>query len=406
MASTLGEAQISPAWSRGDSVRSAIAALLIVGLIGLANYLGANPNFGSDASISLLLGLALGVAFERGRFCFFCIWRDAIERRYNSGLVAIYTALAVGSIGYTILFALFAPNPSNQNPPLAHIAPIGWALALAAFVFGLGMALSGACISGHIYRLAEGSLRAIFGLVGTIAGFVLAFQTWNPLYTLAIESAPTIWLPKFLGYAGSLALTLLVLGVLTYFALKRADPKEQKRIAQSTSDLAQIRENIVRKRWSPWLTGSIVGIVGTVAYLRIEPLGTTRQINSWSQNLASEMGLQPSEFSGIEFLAGCIGVANEVITNNGWLILGLFVAAFAAALSGNRFKFEEITPKSGATALAGGILLGWGAFTALGCTVGVLLSGTQAFSLSGWVFLLFSFLGVFVGVKAKLHQIN
>lgn len=406
MTTTLTEAQISPAWSRGDTVRSAIAVILIAGLIGLANYLGRNPEFGSDASVSLLIGLALGIAFERGRFCFFCIWRDAIERRYNSGLVAIYTALAVGSVGYTILFALFAPNPANTNPPVAHIAPISWALALAAFVFGVGMALSGACISGHIYRLAEGSLRAIFGLLGTVAGFVLAFQTWNPLYTLAIERAPTIWLPKFLGYAGSLALTLAVLGVLTYFALKNADSKEQKRIAQSTTDLAQIRENIVRKRWSPWLTGSIVGIVGTVAYLRVEPLGTTRQINSWSQNLATEIGLHPGQFSGVEFLAGCIGVVNEVITDNGWLILGLFVAAFAAALSGNRFKFEEITPKSGTTALVGGILLGWGAFTALGCTVGVLLSGTQAFSVSGWVFFLFAFLGVFVGVKAKLHQIK
>lgn len=375
-------------------------------MIGLANYLGENPEFGSDASISLLLGLALGIAFERGRFCFFCIWRDAIEKQYNSGLIAIYTALAVGSIGYTVMFGLFAPNPFNTSPTLAHIAPISWALALAAFVFGLGMALSGACISGHIYRLAEGSLRAIFGLFGTVIGFVLAFQTWDPLYSAAIESAPTIWLPSLLGYAGSLALTLAVLGILAYVAIKRADPKEQKRIAQSTQDLPQIRDNLVRKRWSPLVTGSIVGVVGTVAYLRVEPLGTTRQINSWSQNIAAEIGALPTQFGGIGFLRGCIGIVNEVITNNGWLILGLFVAAFAAALSGNRFKFEEITPKSGATALLGGIFLGWGAFTALGCTIGVLLSGTQAFSVSGWVFFLFAFLGVLVGVKTKLHQIK
>jgi hypothetical protein len=51
-------------------------------------------------------------------------------------------------------------------------------------------------------------------------------------------------------------------------------------------------------------------------------------------------------------------------------------------------------------------MLGWGAFTALGCTVGVLLSGIQGFALSGWVFLLFSFLGVFVGIKLKLNKIG
>jgi hypothetical protein len=30
--------------------------------------------------------------------------------------------------------------------------------------------------------------------------------------------------------------------------------------------------------------------------------------------------------------------------------------------------------------------MGWGAMVALGCTVGVLLSGISAFALSGWVF--------------------
>jgi hypothetical protein len=43
--------------------------------------------------------------------------------------------------------------------------------------------------------------------------------------------------------------------------------------------------------------------------------------------------------------------------------------------------------------------------TALGCTIGVLLSGTQAFALSGWAFFLFVYLGVWVGTKAKLHNL-
>ena len=268
------------------------------------------------------------------------------------------------------------------------------------------MALSGACISGHIYRLAEGSLRAITGLVGTVIGFMVAFITWNPLYEAGIQDAPTIWLPNYFGYTGSLLITLAVLLGLTIFALKRSDPKEQKRIAQPTTNLSQLRENLVRKRWSPWLTGAIVGSVGVVAYLRVEPLGTTRQLNSWSQNLADSLGIRPESLAGMDTLSGCVGVIGEVVTNNGWIILGLFVAALASAISGNRFKFESINVKNGATALLGGVMLGWGAFTALGCTVGVLLSGIQGFALSGWVFLLFSFLGVFVGIKLKLNKIG
>ena len=46
--------------------------------------------------------------------------------------------------------------------------------------------------------------------------------------------------------------------------------------------------------------------------------------------------------------------------------------------------------------LVGGVLLGWGAMVSLGCTVGVLLSGIFAGALSGWVFAIFCFLGVWL----------
>ena len=89
------------------------------------------------------------------------------------------------------------------------------------------------------------------------------------LYEAGIQDAPTIWLPNYFGYTGSLLITLAVLLGLTIFALKRSDPKEQNRLAQPTTNLAQLRENLVRKRWSPWFTGAIVGSVGVVAY-RVE----------------------------------------------------------------------------------------------------------------------------------------
>jgi len=396
--------QTRPVWTKADTMRSLVALALIGLLVWLATWLASSETFGSDATTSLVLGAALGIAFERGRFCFFCIWRDAIDRNYNSGLLAIYAAIGVGAMGYTVLFGIFNSDPSGGLPPGAHIGPISIALVVAAFVFGLGMALSGACISGHIYRLAEGSVRSIVALLGTVIGFFIAYQTWNPLYNLAIGTAPTVWLPTYLGYGGSLFLTLAVLGVLGYFALKRADPEENRVIAQAAATPTQLRDNLLKKRWSPWATGTIVGLVGVAAYLQVEPLGTTRQINSWSQNLARNLNIRPETLEGMDTLSGCIAVAGEIITNNGWLILGLFVAALAAAVASNRFGIESITLANAGTALIGGVLLGWGSFTALGCTVGVLLTGTQSFAISGWVFLVFCFLGTFVGIKLKLNR--
>ena len=108
---------------------------------------------------------------------------------------------------------------------------------------------------------------------------------------------------------------------------------------------------------------------------------------------------------GLDRMAGCIAVVSEAITNNGWLAIGIIGSSFAAALAGGRFKLSKLTFKNSIASLIGGVLLGWGSMTALGCTIGVLLSGTQAFALSGWVFFLFSFLGVWLGIKAKLHKI-
>jgi len=95
--------------------------------------------------------MSLGLLLERGRFCFFCIFRDGIEDKNTTPFLSVLVAIAVGSIGYTIIFGQFLPNTSTDTlPPVAHIGPVSWVLAVSAFTFGIGMALSGACISGHL----------------------------------------------------------------------------------------------------------------------------------------------------------------------------------------------------------------------------------------------------------------
>jgi hypothetical protein len=62
-------------------------------------------------------------------------------------------------------------------------------LALGALVFGIGMTVSGSCISAHLYRLGEGSPTAPFALGGAAAGFALGFLSWNDLYHRAVQEA-------------------------------------------------------------------------------------------------------------------------------------------------------------------------------------------------------------------------
>ena len=377
---------------------------MIAALLLLAFILSSNTS-NSTAPISLLIGMSLGLLLERGRFCFFCIFRDGIEDKNTTPFLSVLVAIATGSVGYALIFGQFLPDTSTDRlPPVAHIGPVSWVLVVAAFAFGIGMSLSGACISGHLYRLGQGYLRAIPALIGTLIGFVLAFLSWNWLYLNAISDAPTIWLPHYVGYSGALLITLSALLLLAFIAIRRGTNSDPiRKVSAAPLSLTGPLKNLITERWSPIATGAIAGVLGTIAYLRVEPLGVTRQLSTTARTFMDSNKIGPESLVGLDRMAGCVAVVAEAITNNGWLVIGIIGTSFAAALAGGRFKFSRLTPTNSATALIGGILLGWGSMTSLGCTIGVLLSGTQAFALSGWVFFAFVFLGSFVGIKLKFH---
>lgn len=393
----------SPLFAKGFQLRIGIGVVVLFGLLSVAYLLHQTPGRGAPASFSLLSGVALGILFERGRFCFFCILRDWIEDRNSGPVYSILTALAIGGIGYAIVFGAFLPNAqSGRLPAGAHIGPVSWALVAAGAAFGVGMALSGACISGHLYRLGQGYSRAPFALVGSLIGFGVGFYTWNSLYLSTISSAPILWLPAGLGYSGALVLHLLLLGGIA-LVLGRYLPTLPARASEHLT-LTRLWTMLLIDRWHPLVTGTFVGLVGIFAYLRVAPLGVTAQLGSLTRTALANQAWLPERLYGLDTLAGCATQVIQTITDNGFLISGLVLASFAVALLGNRFQPSTLTLKNGSTALLGGVLMGWGSMTALGCTVGTLLSGISAFALSGWVFAAALLAGLWVSIKLQLHR--
>jgi uncharacterized protein len=399
----LSDGAVSPRQQLRATLALSVALALLAALVATAYLLYASPGRGATAALSLAFGATLGIVFERGRFCYFCILRDGIEFRNSGPLYAILAALAVGTLGYTLVMSAFLPSPfTGRLPAQAHIGPLSWALGLAGLLFGIGMALSGACISGHLYRLGEGSGRAPFALVGAICGFGLGLLSWNTLYVLAIADGPVVWLPAHLGYGGALAAQLGLLAILG-LVLLRGIPELPARAASRIS-LATVRDTLLGTRWPPLVTGAIVGALGVVAYLRVEPLGVTSQLGSLARTALDQGGLLPEQLNGLDALAGCATVVVQTITDNGLLVSGLVAGSLAAALAAGRFRPAWPTAQGAASAWLGGLLQGWGALIALGCTVGTLLSGISAGALSGWVFALAVVAGVWLGIKLRLHR--
>ncbi len=362
---------------------------MVVGVFFWSHSLGLDHE-GGALSLSLWLGLLFGAVLQRSRFCFYCISRDFIETGDARGLLGVLAALALGTLGYHLVFGVFLNEPiAPRLPPGAHIGPVSWVLAIGALAFGVGMALAGSCISAQFYRLGEGVLSAPVALVGTALGFVLGFWCWNTLYLGTVQEAPIVWLPHHLGYGGSVAVQLAALGGLALLLWRW----HRAPALPTTPSSAWWRV-----RWPTYVGGLLVAAIGVGAYLRIAPLGVTAELGSVARTLADRFGVLPARLEGLDTLRGCATVVkNALWSNNGIFVVALVLGSFGAATSAGDFKLRFPKWREAARVFGGGVLMGWGAMVALGCTVGTLLSGIMAASLSGWVFALFCGIGLYAG---------
>lgn len=385
---------------------SAGALALLVALGGAAQALQGLPG-GRTLVFALVTGAVLGLVLQRSRFCFYCHARDWFEDRNPHGLLALVLALAVGVVGYTVVLGSWLPVPQpGKLPPDMHIGPVSWVLVVAGLSFGAGMVVSGSCISAHWYRLAEGSTVSPFALVGSALGFILGFKTWNPLYSLSVADAPVVWLPAHLGYGGALLVQLgglaLVAAWLWRGFAQEAAIASAPGVVPAVPSLRTVWRNLWTGRWHYWVGGLAVGLIGAFGIVRMRPLGVTATLGSAARQWAQGQGWIPDRLDGLDGFAGCATAPQSTwFTPNALLLAGLVAGAFVAALASRQFAPRWPTWRDAGRGLSGGVLLGWGAMTGLGCTIGTLLSGGMAGALSGWVFGVAVFFAVWLGLVLK-----
>ena len=382
-------AKIKIIYNTVPSFKDYLGIIIVLALSFSVNASIEDVQGGTALSLSLWLGLAFGAVLQRSRFCFYCVSRDFIELKDAKGLLGIITALIVGTIGYHLIFGAFLLEPvAPRLPPNAHIAPVSWVLILGSLSFGFGMAIAGSCISAQLYRLGEGLLSAIFAFLGIIIGFVLAFLSWNYLYLSSIQQAPLIWFPHYFGYQGSIIVQIFLLTMLALVLVKLHKQQKEKKIIQQWWNV----------KWHTYVGGILVALIAIIAFLRVSPLGVTAEIGSIARTSAGYFNILPVRLEGLDTLRGCITIIKETFwSNNGLFIFGVVLGSFALATFSGDFKIQIPKIKESTRSFVGGILMGFGSMLALGCTVGTLLSGIMAASLSGWIFLLFCGIGLYLG---------
>lgn len=398
---TIPTAAVIP--SRRHLLRWGIALLVLVALVVAGFYLHNHEDYGRAGSWALISGAVFGYVLQRSRFCFLCNLADWFTERKADGVLALLTALAVGMLGYTIIYGAWVPYPdAGFLPPRAHIAPVGWHLVIGGVAFGLGMALSGSCLSAHFYRLGEGSVLSPLALLGAMGGVILGFRAWPLFYLRTMIDSPVIWLPKSWGYTGALLLQVAVLGVLALIIWLRAKPEPAHPPIPRT--LAGLARAVFIERWPGVVGGVGVGALATAVYLRATPLGVTAEWGRLARLAGNRFGWIPDTLPGLDTLRGCNPVETaHTLSPNALFVLGLVAAALIGGLVAGQFQPRKYGPLRLILAWVGGILLGFGSLISLGCTIGTLLSGVHALSLSGWVFGIAMVAGVYAGVQLMVR---
>ena len=82
--------------------------------------------------------------------------------------------------------------------------------------------------------------------------------------------------------------------------------------------------------------------------------------------------------------------------------IGLVLGATGAALAAGRWSIRiHLHPGPLIAAVAGGLLMGYGARIGFGCTIGALLSGIASTSLHGWLWFAAALPGTWIGAKLR-----
>ncbi len=157
--------------------------------------------------------------------------------------------------------------------------------------------------------------------------------------------------------------------------------------------------------WNPLLAGILLGMVLLATFVitghGLGATGFTTRLTAWIG-----MYMAPVATNANDYLGGMVEEGAPLNSWITWQVFGVAIGALLSAFFANRIAFKLDGQKflGGSkrpfTALIGGILAGFGARVAAGCTSGLGLSGAAVLSLAG-----FTFLGTFFAVGLLMSRL-
>ncbi|WP_283246447.1 YeeE/YedE family protein [Paenibacillus sp. Marseille-Q4541] len=322
----------------------------------------------------LLCGALLGFVMQRGRFCLTGGFRDMYIAKDNRMFYALLIAISVQSVGvYALIQAGLIQFEAGTFSWLATI--------LGSFVFGIGIILAGGCATGTWYRAGEGligSWIALFGYMGMAA--IMKTGALVPVNEGIREATSPVTnsIPATFGL--SVWPFIVVLVAITAFVVIRHLRKPKVFIPTLKAKRTGLTHLLFEKRWHPFFTAILVGLIALLAWPLSEATGRM-----------SGLGVTTPSANILQYLV--TGDSDSYINWGVFLVLGIFLGSFIAAKGSREFRFRAPDAKTAVSSFSGGLLMGFGASWAGGCSIGNGLVMTAMMTWQGWISLIFMILG-------------
>ncbi len=351
--------------------------------------------------MAFLLAVLFGALAQRSQFCTMGAISDWVITGDTRRLRQWAAALAVATLGVGVMSLagwMDVTHTIYNTPGLMWLAAV-----VGGLCFGVGMVLASGCASKSLVRLAGGNIKSLVvllcmgltalasmrGLLAVLRVQALDVWQWDWQGRAFAPQWVSAWLQLDVRHvsAGLSALTGLVLWSWAW--------RKDERFWHTGIGPASLMGLVVVGMW--WLTGvwgwvpehpqTLEAVFLGTASGRMEALSFTAPVGYWLDAL-----LYWSDGS-------------KRLTVTMMIVPGVLFGAWLSARQNGSFRWEGFRQTSDLVRhMVGGCLMGFGAVTAMGCTIGQGLSGLSTLSLMSLLSMLAIALGAVAAVQWEMRQ--
>jgi uncharacterized protein len=333
------------------------------------------------------LAFVFGVVASRSNFCTMGALSDIVNMQHWGRMRMWLLMIAVAIIGTTALSYAGLINLGKSfflRPTLAILSPIVGGLS-----FGVGMTLASGCANKNLLRIGAGSIRSLLViLLIAISGYA------------TLKGLPAVWRVTWLD---PVAIDLAASGMKSQSLAEmvaRATGMEASTAMVSTAGLLALsllifvfRDARFRRNLTQVSSAIVLGLVITAAWYITGHIGfgenpdTLEEVffGTNSRTLESFSFVAPSAYTLELFMLWTD--KSLMVTFGIASVFGVVLGSLAWALLTKSFHVEGfVSTADTRNHIIGGLLMGFGGVTAMGCTIGQGVSGVSTLAALKYVF--------------------